>query len=86
MVAAAPPAATTYLPREALEDLVRALRADGREVIAPTVRDGVVDYAAIDHASDLPFGWRDQFPQVCEVSPVLKQKMLQKFAVHFQAK
>jgi 4-hydroxy-3-polyprenylbenzoate decarboxylase len=31
-----------------------------------------------------PFAWRDQFPQVCEVSPELKQKMLEKFAVHFQ--
>jgi NAD(P)H-flavin reductase/Pyruvate/2-oxoacid:ferredoxin oxidoreductase delta subunit len=58
VVSAATPAAT-FLPREALEELFRALRADGRAVIGPTVRDGVVDYAAIDSASELPHGWRD---------------------------
>lgn len=55
--------AARFLARDRLEDLVRALeRAGGkgvREVIAPTVEDGAIVYAAIRSASELPRGVRD---------------------------
>lgn len=40
-----------------LEPLVAALRADGRRVIAPTVRDGAIVLAEIASAAELPYGW-----------------------------
>jgi sulfhydrogenase subunit beta (sulfur reductase) len=42
---------------KSLESLVAALRADGRRVIAPTVRDGAIVLAEIASAAELPYGW-----------------------------
>ena len=52
--------APVFLPRAGLTDLVALLRADGREVVGPVIRDGVVDYGPIDDAGELPFGWHEQ--------------------------
>jgi ferredoxin len=43
-----------------LDGLFDALRADGRTVIGPTVRDGAVVLAELDSVADLPFGWRTE--------------------------
>jgi NAD(P)H-flavin reductase len=51
--------APAFLPRAGLGDLVALLRDDGRRVIGPVIRDGVVDYATIEDAGELPFGWRE---------------------------
>jgi len=58
--ALAPTLAEAFLPRERLETLFDTLRADGRAVIGPIVRDGAVVYDEIRDASDLPFGWRSE--------------------------
>ncbi len=50
-----PPA---FLPTEGLDRLLDALRTDGRTVIGPTVADDAVVYAPIEHAAELPIGWR----------------------------
>jgi ferredoxin len=42
---------------DSLRPLVAALRAEGRRVIAPTVRDGAIVLAEIASAADLPHGW-----------------------------
>lgn len=42
-----------------LNELVRLLRAEGRTVIAPTVRDGTIVPDRIDTAEELPIGWTD---------------------------
>jgi hypothetical protein len=42
---------------DSLEPLIAALRAEGRQVIGPTVRDGAIILAAISSAADLPHGW-----------------------------
>ena len=51
-------AAPSFLPVARLEDLITALHADGRRVVGPTVEDGAIRMSEIDHAADLPFGWR----------------------------
>ena len=48
-----------YLERSGLEDLVAALRADGRTVIGPTVADGAIVYDEIRGAGELPHGMGD---------------------------
>ena len=40
-----------------LEPLVRRLRSDGYVVVGPTVRDGAIVLAEIEHAGQLPHGW-----------------------------
>lgn len=50
-------AGASFLSSDRLEDLVSALHADGRRVIAPVVADGALKMAEIDHAAELPFGW-----------------------------
>jgi formate hydrogenlyase subunit 6/NADH:ubiquinone oxidoreductase subunit I len=40
-----------------LHALVTALRADGRRVIGPTVRDGAIVLAELESADELPYGW-----------------------------
>jgi NAD(P)H-flavin reductase/ferredoxin len=50
-------AQVAFLPWDRLDDLLAALRADGRRVIAPVVVDGALKMAPIDLASELPFGW-----------------------------
>jgi NAD(P)H-flavin reductase len=49
-----------FLARQDLGALVEAIRATGRQVIGPTVRDGAIVYDEIQTAADLPAGWRDQ--------------------------
>ncbi|MFI9615267.1 4Fe-4S dicluster domain-containing protein [Streptomyces sp. NPDC052023] len=51
---------TAILERAGLDDLVEVLRAQGRTVIGPTVRDGAVVLAELTAASQLPFGWGTQ--------------------------
>ena len=46
-----------FLARADLASLIRALQADGRRVIGPTVADGAVVYDEIDDVADLPIGW-----------------------------
>ncbi|WP_432825963.1 4Fe-4S dicluster domain-containing protein [Dactylosporangium sp. CA-092794] len=43
-----------------LDDLIAALRADGRAVVGPTVRDGAIVLAEIDGAARLPYGRRTE--------------------------
>ena len=50
--------ATAFLPRQDLDRLLDALRADGRAVVGPTVRDGAVVYDEIGSSDALPIGWR----------------------------
>ena len=49
---------STFLPRSELDRLLGALRADGRKVIGPTIRDGAVVYTEIARVEELPIGWR----------------------------
>jgi len=44
---------------EALEELFLGLAEAGYEIVAPTVRDGVIVYDTVAGAQDLPRGWRD---------------------------
>jgi ferredoxin len=39
--------------------LISALRAEGRVVLGPTLREGAVVYDRIESVEDLPIGWRD---------------------------
>ncbi|MFF8941548.1 4Fe-4S dicluster domain-containing protein [Streptomyces sp. NPDC014864] len=48
---------TAVLDRNGLDALVRTLRARGRTVVGPTVRDGAVVLAELSSADELPFGW-----------------------------
>ena len=49
---------SAFLPRSELDRLLGALRADGRKVIGPTIRDGAVVYTEIARVEELPIGWR----------------------------
>ena len=46
--------------QEGLDALIQALVADGRTVVGPTHRDGVVDLDEVRDLADLPQGWADQ--------------------------
>ncbi len=46
--------------RADLQRLLDALRADGYELIGPTVRDAAIVYDAIERVEDLPAGWTDR--------------------------
>jgi ferredoxin len=48
------------VPVDALDDLLRALRARGYRVLGPTVQDGAIVYDGLGSASDLPVGWTDR--------------------------
>jgi hypothetical protein len=50
------PPRAAFLPADDLARLFTALRADGREVIGPTVRDGAVVYEPLDDVAALPYG------------------------------
>ncbi len=56
MVSAADPT-TYFLPRQDLDALVKALAVGGRQVIAPTIREGAVMLEEVADASALPVGW-----------------------------
>jgi len=49
--------ASAVLDRNGLDALVKALGAQGRTVVGPTVRDGAVILAELASADQLPFGW-----------------------------
>ena len=51
------PEGSAFLPTPRLEELVAALRADGRRVVAPVIEDGALKMSEIEHAAELPFGW-----------------------------
>lgn len=46
--------------REGLAELVSMLRADGRTVVGPTVRDGAIVISELRGIEDLPEGWTDR--------------------------
>lgn len=46
--------------RSQLERLFELCQADGRTLIAPTVRDGAIVYAPVRSVSELPIGWTDR--------------------------
>jgi NAD(P)H-flavin reductase len=46
-----------FLPSGRLDELLSALRADGRRVIGPVVEDGAIKMTEVGRAADLPFGW-----------------------------
>ena len=48
---------TRFLPIDRLDDLLVALRTEGRRVIGPVIEDGAIKMADLDQAADLPFGW-----------------------------
>jgi sulfhydrogenase subunit beta (sulfur reductase) len=48
-----------FLPRAELDRLLDLLRADGRTIIGPRVRDGAIVYDEVHSAADLPAGWTD---------------------------
>ncbi|MEZ5383782.1 MAG: 4Fe-4S dicluster domain-containing protein [Microthrixaceae bacterium] len=48
------------LTREGLGSMVDAFRADGRTVIGPAVRDGVIVHDEISSIEDLPAGWTEE--------------------------
>ncbi len=49
-----------FLARTDLASLVDGIRATGRRLIGPTVREGAIVYDDIHSAADLPAGWRDE--------------------------
>ena len=49
-----------FLDRRDLGRLVTVVAEGGRQVIGPVVHDGVVAYAPITSADDLPTGWTDE--------------------------
>ena len=51
---------STVLHRDGIHALVKALDAQGRTVIGPTVRDGAVVLTELASADQLPYGWGDR--------------------------
>ena len=45
---------------DGLDQIVQALRADGRTVIGPLVRNGVITHDEIQSARELPEGWTEE--------------------------
>ncbi|MCC7424788.1 MAG: 4Fe-4S dicluster domain-containing protein [Planctomycetaceae bacterium] len=50
---------TWFLPRGELSRLIETLRADGYEVVGPTVDQGAIVYSEIRSTDDLPKGWTE---------------------------
>ena len=48
------------LDRPGLERLFEALKAEGRTLVGPTVRDGAIIYDVLAGVASLPQGWRDE--------------------------
>jgi NAD(P)H-flavin reductase len=51
------PTPTRFLPSSRLDELLDALRADGRRLVGPVVEDGALKMSEITAAAELPFGW-----------------------------
>jgi len=45
---------------DGLNELIQLLRADGRTVIGPRIRDGVISPEEIEHGDELPRGWTEE--------------------------
>jgi sulfhydrogenase subunit beta (sulfur reductase) len=58
-VALAEAVGTSVIAPDALETLVRGLRARGYRVLGPTVRDGAIVYDDLESATELPVGFTD---------------------------
>ena len=52
--------AATFLPRSDLDRLFKALSADGRRIVGPTIAEDAVVYDELDGPADLPAGWRSE--------------------------
>jgi sulfhydrogenase subunit beta (sulfur reductase) len=52
--------ASVVIGPDGLEALVEALRSRGMRVVGPVARDGVIAYAEIASARELPIGWTDR--------------------------
>lgn len=52
--------ATYMLERDALDDLLDAIRRRGFRLVGPAVRDGAICYDDINSSGDLPAGWTDE--------------------------
>ncbi len=48
------------LSAEGLDEIVQILRSDGRTVIGPRIRDGVITPEEIEHGDELPRGWTEE--------------------------
>jgi len=48
------------ISRQELDALIKAIGAEGYEVVGPTVRDGAIVYDGIGGVADLPEGWTDR--------------------------
>ncbi|OGO43174.1 MAG: sulfite reductase subunit A [Chloroflexi bacterium RBG_16_57_9] len=51
--------AQLVLAKTDLQSVFDALRADGYEIVGPTVRDGAIVYDALTHMGELPIGWTE---------------------------
>lgn len=51
--------AQVVLAKMDLQSVFDALRADGYEIVGPTVRDGAIVYDALAHIGELPIGWTE---------------------------
>ena len=52
-------AASLWLERSTLDELIRLLRGEGFTVVGPRLDQGAIVYGEIERASDLPRGWTD---------------------------
>ena len=48
------------IDRESFDKLFDVLKAQGFEVVGPTVRDGAVVYDRLESVCELPVGWTDR--------------------------
>ncbi|HEY7324932.1 MAG TPA: hypothetical protein VH520_08905, partial [Streptosporangiaceae bacterium] len=48
------------LERDALDELLDAIRRRGFRLVGPVLRDGAICYDDITSAADLPAGWTDE--------------------------
>ena len=46
--------------KDGLEALLTSLKANGRRLVGPTIRDGAIVFDDIDGVSDLPAGWTQE--------------------------
>ncbi|NNC81576.1 MAG: 4Fe-4S dicluster domain-containing protein [Acidimicrobiales bacterium] len=51
---------THVVTADGLDELITALRDDGRTIIGPQARDGVITHDVIDSATELPRGWTEE--------------------------
>ena len=56
-LAGVPAAPVRWLPTGRLDDLIAALRRDGRRIVGPVITDGAIAMREIGAAAELPFGW-----------------------------